>query len=81
LHSVVARLAKQDITVKYSKKLVELLAKRGFDPYYGARPLKRVIQQTILDPLALKIVDGEIKEGGKAKLDVKDDEIIIETAK
>ncbi len=48
----------------------ELLAKEGFDPVYGARPLKRVIQNDVQNILAMKILNGEIKEGNKIKIDV-----------
>ncbi len=53
------------------------LAKEGFDPNYGARPLKRVIQKSILDPLAKKIVAGEIKEGGKAEVLLEEGKVTI----
>jgi ATP-dependent Clp protease ATP-binding subunit ClpB len=46
------------------------LGERGFDPVLGARPLRRVIQQLILDPLALKIIKGEIKEGEDVVVDL-----------
>ena len=48
----------------------ELLAKEGFDPVYGARPLKRVIQNDVQNILAMKILNGEIKEGSRIKIDV-----------
>jgi len=44
-------------------KALEWLAEAGFDPLYGARPLKRVIQRTLQDPLALKLLEGSISEG------------------
>ena len=53
------------------------LAKRGFDPVYGARPLKRVIQNIILDELALQIIEGKIKEEQRVKVDVKGERIIF----
>jgi len=48
------------------------LAKNGFDPQYGARPLKRYIQQVIENPLALLIVEGKVKDGHEVKVDEKD---------
>jgi len=53
------------------------LAEKGFDPDYGVRPLKRKIQQLVLDPLAKMIVDGIVKERDKVKVDVKGKEIEI----
>ena len=54
------------------------LAKEGFDPTFGARPLKRVIQRDILDELALKIVAGEITEEDTVLVDVKKKAITIQ---
>jgi len=64
LSKVANRLKRKDIKLRISPKAKELLAREGFDPNLGARPLKRVIQKTILDPLSLKIVIGEVQEGG-----------------
>jgi len=63
LSKVANRLKRKDIKLRISPKAKELLAREGFDPNLGARPLKRVIQKTILDPLSLKIVIGEVQEG------------------
>lgn len=71
------RLRAHKLTIKVSKKAKEFLAKNGYDPQYGARPLKRYIQQVIENPLAIKIVDGQIKEGDEIKVDEADGEIII----
>jgi len=79
LEKVYNRLKGKNITLKVTEPVKELLAERGFDPNLGARPLKRVIQKLILDPLALKIVSGEIKEGDKVVVDVKQKEIVINT--
>ena len=46
-----------------------LIAEKGYDPVYGARPLKRTIQRLIQDPLAVKILGGEFKEGDSVKID------------
>ena len=56
LERVKERLARQNIQLKMTPKTNEYLAARGFDPVYGARPLKRVIQRLILDPLALELL-------------------------
>ncbi|MCX6766316.1 MAG: hypothetical protein NT170_00835, partial [Candidatus Moranbacteria bacterium] len=55
----------------------EFLAREGFDPVYGARPLKRAIQNLVLDELALKIVEGKVKEGNKVKIDIVGGKISI----
>ncbi len=81
LEKVYNRLKGKNITLKVTEPVKELLAERGFDPNLGARPLKRVIQKLILDPLALKIVSGEIKESDRVVVDVKQKEIVINTEK
>ncbi len=58
------------LTLEISEQAKEFLAKEGFDPVYGARPLKRVIQKEIQNVLALKILDGEVKEGDQVYIDV-----------
>jgi ATP-dependent Clp protease ATP-binding subunit ClpB len=57
------RLAERKITLTLDDKALEWLAEAGFDPLYGARPLKRVIQRTLQDPLALKVLEGNLSEG------------------
>jgi ATP-dependent Clp protease ATP-binding subunit ClpB len=81
LEKVQKRLKKKNLKIKVSKEAKNLLAKKGFDPDLGARPLKRVIQQEIVDPLSLKIVSGEIREGDRVTVNVKKDLIIIQGPK
>jgi ATP-dependent Clp protease ATP-binding subunit ClpB len=64
------RLAERKIGLDVSKEAKELLAERGFDPVYGARPLKRVIQREVQNPLAMKILAGEFGEGDTAAIGV-----------
>jgi ATP-dependent Clp protease ATP-binding subunit ClpB len=64
------RAAERNIELKYTEKLKNLIAKEGYDPAYGARPLKRLIQKKIQDTLALMILKGEVKEGDAVALDV-----------
>ena len=64
-----ARLADRKIGVEASPAAKALLADRGYDPVYGARPLKRVIQRDIQNPLAVKIIAGELKEGAAVRID------------
>ncbi|MFA5129529.1 MAG: ATP-dependent chaperone ClpB [Patescibacteria group bacterium] len=72
---VADRLKQKKIAITFTKKLHTLLAEKGYDPSYGARPLKRVIQELILDPLAMKIVSGEIEENGVVVADVVKDKV------
>jgi ATP-dependent Clp protease ATP-binding subunit ClpB len=69
LDQVSRRLGDRGISVVLTPAARELIATLGYDPSYGARPLKRVIQKQILDPLALKILNGEIREGETVTID------------
>ena len=63
------RLADKKIELELTESAKELMAEEGFDLVYGARPLKRVIQRDVLNPLASKILAGEVKEGSKVIVD------------
>lgn len=67
-------LAAKRIDLEVSSAAQDLIAERGYDPHYGARPLKRVIQRLIQDPLAVQILAGEFPEGSKISVDVRDPE-------
>lgn len=71
------RLEKQKLSLQLSEKAKAYLAKEGYDPAYGARPLKRVIQQKILDPLSMSILDGHIKEGDAIEGDFIKNELVF----
>ena len=79
LSKVEKRLQAKEVTIKISQKAKELLVQEGFDINLGARPLKRVIQRLILDPLSIKIVTNEIAEGSRVLIDAEDGKIIFET--
>jgi len=66
------RLTEKRIQLKMTEKAKEWLAKEGFDPAYGARPLKRVIQKEIQDKLAMKLLEGKFKEGDMITADLDD---------
>jgi ATP-dependent Clp protease ATP-binding subunit ClpB len=63
LNRVTQRLAQQKIDIQLSDEAKALIAREGYDPVYGARPLKRAIQKFILDPLSMEILEGKIREG------------------
>ena len=65
------RLEQQKITLKLSDSAKELLAREGYDPVYGARPLRRTIQKEILDPLSIDILEGKVREGQTVHVDAK----------
>ncbi|MFP6660883.1 MAG: ATP-dependent chaperone ClpB [Myxococcota bacterium] len=63
-------LAERRIEIDFSPAALEFLAKEGFDPQYGARPVKRVIQRSIQDPLAIRVLEGDFPPGSKVHADV-----------
>ena len=80
LAKVSVRLKAKRIEIKVTEKVKELLAERGFDSSLGARPLKRIIQKMILDPLAVKIVSGKISEAERVVIDVEGEEVVFRSS-
>jgi ATP-dependent Clp protease ATP-binding subunit ClpB len=68
-------LAHRKISLDLSERAQALIVEKGYDPVYGARPLKRTIQRLIQDPLAVKILAGEFKEGDSVKIDATGEEL------
>ena len=81
LEIVSKRLAKQNIKIQVTDKAKKLISKNGYEPSFGARPLKRAIQNEILDELALQIIEGKIKEDDTIVIDVKKDKIVFNNEK
>ena len=73
------RLDEKHISIQLTNNARELLAREGYDPAYGARPLKRTIQQEVLDPLAMKMLEGEVKEGDTVTVSARAGKITFET--
>ncbi|MBI3852678.1 MAG: ATP-dependent chaperone ClpB [Verrucomicrobia bacterium] len=71
------RLSQQQLTLDVAKSAKQLLAKEGYDPQFGARPLKRTIQEKLLDPLAMKLLDGEFKPGDRIKVSADGSEGLV----
>ena len=69
------RLAQQNLTLDVDAAARKLLAKEGYDPQFGARPLKRAVQERILNPLSMKLLEGEFKPGDRIKVTTSDDEL------
>ena len=72
-----ARLTERRISLSVSPAALRYLGERGYDPVYGARPLKRLIQQEIETPMARQLVKGELRDGETASVDLKDQHIVI----
>lgn len=77
LNMVQKRLDEKDIKLMVTPAARAYLGEKGYDPSYGARPLKRVIQNEILDELAFRIIEGKIKDGSRIKIDVKNKQIVF----
>jgi ATP-dependent Clp protease ATP-binding subunit ClpB len=77
LNRLRARLAERRITLTVTPAALKWLAERGYDPMYGARPLKRLVQQDLETPLARQLVKGELKDGDTAFVDVKGKELVV----
>ena len=72
------QLAAKKVELTYTDHARKWMAKKGFDPQYGARPLSRVLQIDIKDILADEILFGKLVKGGKVMIDVLDDQISFE---
>lgn len=77
-NSIRKKLEEKDITITLTKSAKEFIAKAGFDPVYGARPLKRAIYEIVEDKLADMILEEKISEGDVINFDYKDNEITVE---
>jgi ATP-dependent Clp protease ATP-binding subunit ClpB len=77
LRGLRARLAERKITLELTPAAKEFLAREGFDPIYGARPLKRTIQKEIVQPLASRLLQGEFRDGDTIVVDVADGQLVF----
>jgi ATP-dependent Clp protease ATP-binding subunit ClpB len=80
VRSLLKRLEDRKIHVELSDRAREFLVADGYDPMYGARPLKRTLQRRVLDPLAMKVLEGEFKEGDRVTVDVGDNGLVFTKA-
>jgi ATP-dependent Clp protease ATP-binding subunit ClpB len=71
LRGLVKRLEDRKIHVELTDKAKDVIIEEGYDPTYGARPLKRTIQRRVLDPLAVRVLQGDFREGDRIRIDVK----------
>ncbi|WP_243319873.1 AAA family ATPase [Geothrix sp. SG200] len=78
LRRVEALLKEQRLDLEVPEEALDWLATEGFDPHYGARPLKRLIQQSVVNPLSRLILQGQLQPGGRALLSVRDGQLLVE---
>jgi ATP-dependent Clp protease ATP-binding subunit ClpB len=77
---VMQRVRQRGIEVELTDRALELLGNLGYDPTYGARPLKRVIAKHLVDPLALAILEGDFREGDIVRVDAGDGDLVLSVA-
>jgi ATP-dependent Clp protease ATP-binding subunit ClpB len=80
VHGLLKRLEDRKIHVDLSDTAKSFIVSEGYDPMYGARPLKRTIQRRVLDPLAMRVLEGDFHEGDRVIVDVGDNELTFEKA-
>jgi len=76
-NTIIKRMQQNNIIMEISDAALEYLAKKGFDPVYGARPLRRSMQNMIEDRLAEEMLEGKIKQGDSIKVDLVEDKIVV----
>ena len=77
VHKVGLRLEENNIQLEITPEALDIIAELGYDPDMGARPLRRVIQQKVEDPLSDALLSGEFENGEAILVDVKDGEIVL----
>lgn len=77
LKNLSERLASRQITVRFTPSVTELVAKEGFDTSYGARPLRRALQNNVEDTISEKILAGEVKDGESIVVEAKNGKILV----
>ena len=75
------RLEEKEINLKVTEAVFELVAKEGYNPQYGARPLKRIIQEKILNPVASMMISNKVLSGGMVLVDVRDGNFTFDVKK
>ncbi len=74
------RVSERGIEIELTEDARTLLGNLGFDPTYGARPLRRVIQRKLVDPLALKLLEGDFADGSRVRVDAEDGALVFRPA-
>ena len=78
VRGLLKRLEERKIHVELTDAAKDLVVSEGYDPMYGARPLKRTLQRRILDPLAVRVLEGDFREGDRIRVDVGDGGLLFE---
>lgn len=78
LHELIKKMKQNKITLTYDKKIIDYLVKNGYDPIYGARPLKRLINETIVDEISYQFIDNQIQPGDTIKLNIVSNQVKVD---
>ena len=78
MKQVIEQLKTKGVTLELTDAALDWIGEKGYDPLFGARPLRRVIQSEIEDRLSEAVLEDRFKEGDKVKVDVQNDEIVLE---
>jgi ATP-dependent Clp protease ATP-binding subunit ClpB len=78
LKTVEERLRQKKIGIEFADAAIHWVAQKGFDPLYGARPLKRVIQTELLNPLSKDLISGHYKVGDRLRVQVEENKLVLE---
>ena len=77
MKQVIAQLGTKGVSLELTDAALDWIGEKGYDPVFGARPLRRVIQNEIEDPLSESLLEERFNEGDKVKVDVQNDEIVL----
>ena len=77
INTLKQRLQNRKVTLELTSNAREFLAEKGFSPEYGARPLKRIIEKLLVNPLSTMLIEGKYKEGSTVVADVKNKEVVF----
>jgi len=75
------RLAERGLSLELTDEAKEVVTEAGWDPTYGARPLKRALQRLVENPLALRLLEGDFEEGDTVRVDAREGELVFEKAR
>ena len=78
LDHLIKRLREKEVTLKWTDEVIKHLAEKGYDPAFGARPLKRLIQHDVINMLSIPILEGKLAPGSMVQLKMKEDQIVYE---
>ena len=74
------KLSENGVSISFSENFVEYMSTKGYEPAYGARPIKRLMQKELVNLLAKNILDGNVRRDSNIKIDIRDGQILITDA-